>query len=295
VVLGAHHALHPLTRRGAGAIDDVADLRGADEGDGGDVRMLEQLVHLLGAAVHHVQHPLRCARLHEQLDQAHRRQGHLLRGLEHEGVAAGDGQGKHPQGQHRRKVEGGDAEADAQGLRVAVTVDATGHVLHGLTHEQRGNVGRVLHDLDATPDIAFGILEGLARIAGEDLAQFVVVLLEQGLVTQHQPRPLRHRHLAPALEGLARAGDSEVHLLGRGKGHLGEGLLRGRIQHRHRGVTAAVEELAVDEQGNLLAHFSSLLATCGTAPPHHGGPTGILTYRHGGGPARRIRRGRLLP
>jgi hypothetical protein len=147
--------------------------------------------------VHHTQHAFGSARLHEQLHQAHRRQGHLLRGLEHKGIAAGDGQRKHPQGQHRRKIEGRDAQADAQGLRKAVGVDATGDVLHGLTHEQRGNVGRVLHHLDAAPDIAFGVLEGLARIAGKNLTQFVVVLLEQGLVTHHQARALGHRDFAP--------------------------------------------------------------------------------------------------
>ena len=133
-----------------------------------------QCIDLLAAAMQHLQHPGRRAGLDEEFGQTIGRHRVLFRWLEDEGVAAGDGQREHPQRDHRREVERGDADAHAQRLNPAGGVDLAGDVLHRLAHHQAGDVGRMLGHLDAAPDVALGIGEGLAGFAGEYFRQLVV-------------------------------------------------------------------------------------------------------------------------
>ena len=70
---------------------------GAHERYGLDVRVVADGVHGHFAAVDHVQHAGRNTGFQRQLAQAHGHHGVLLGGLEHEGVARGDGHGEHPQ------------------------------------------------------------------------------------------------------------------------------------------------------------------------------------------------------
>ncbi|MNF76681.1 hypothetical protein D3C84_588010 [compost metagenome] len=217
--------------------------------------MGEQGVHLFAAAMDHLQHALGRAGLDEEFGEAVGGQRVLLGRLEDEGVAAGDGQRKHPQRDHRRKVEGGDADAHAQWLDPAGGVDLARDVFHGLAHHQAGHVGGVLDHLDAAPDITLGIGQGLAGFAGQQLAQLVVVLLEQLLVAQHQPGAFRHRHFAPALEGVLGAGDGGLDLLGGGLGRQGQDFLGRRVGDLDQLTGAAFAPLAVDQQRDCLGHL----------------------------------------
>ena len=70
----------------------LADGDRADEGNRPDVRVGEEGIDLLAAAMDHLQHALRRAGLEEQLGEAVGCQRILFGGLEDEGVAAGDGQ-----------------------------------------------------------------------------------------------------------------------------------------------------------------------------------------------------------
>ncbi|MNR01072.1 hypothetical protein D3C85_1168660 [compost metagenome] len=250
---------------GAGAVDVLADRHRTDEGDGADIRVGEQAVDHLAGAVQHLQHALGCAGLDKQLGQAVGGHGVLFRRLEDEAVAGGDGQGKHPQRNHRREVERGDADAYAQRLNPTGGVDIAGHVLHGLAHHQAGDIGRLFDHLDAAPDVALGVGQGLAGFLGEDFRQFVVVFLEQVLITQHQPGAIGHRHFAPGEEGGLGAGDGGLDLLGRGFRRQGQHLLGRRVGDFDEFAGAAFAPFTFDQLRDCLAH-RALHFRSGTGP-----------------------------
>src|SRR3954465_9919341 len=89
---------------------------GADERDGVDPGVVEDALHDLAAAIHEVHHAVRQVEAVEHLERDLLRQRHLLRGLEHEGVAARDREGQEPERHHGREVEGNDGRAHADGL-----------------------------------------------------------------------------------------------------------------------------------------------------------------------------------
>src|SRR5581483_5000567 len=123
MVLRAHHRLRALSGFGGPAVNLRADTRRADERDGLDVRVLAKATRHVGAAMNHVQHARREPGVMSQLHQHQRGRGVLLGRFQHKGVAAGDGDGKHPAGQHHRKVKGRDARAYAERLLEGIDID----------------------------------------------------------------------------------------------------------------------------------------------------------------------------
>ena len=105
MVLGAAERLHALAVARARLVDVAGDGRAADEGHRGDTRVRQECVHRVGVAVHHVEHAVGHAGLLGQLGQEQRRGRVLLGRLEHEGIAARDGVGQHPEWDHHREVE----------------------------------------------------------------------------------------------------------------------------------------------------------------------------------------------
>ena len=69
VVLGPAESLHALILRGARVIDVFGDGRGADEADRGHFRVVQQGVHRLLVAIHHIEYAVGQARLFQQLGQ----------------------------------------------------------------------------------------------------------------------------------------------------------------------------------------------------------------------------------
>ena len=154
VVLGAAERLHALTRRRAARVDVVGDRRGADEAHRLDVGMVEDGVDRLLVAVHDVQHAVGEARLLEKLEDQHRRGGIALRGLQDEGVAAGDRHRIHPQRHHGREVERRDAGDDAERLAVGMRVDLRPDIARELALQEMRDAAGELHHLDAARDLA---------------------------------------------------------------------------------------------------------------------------------------------
>ncbi len=187
VILRAHHALHALAGLAGAVVDVGADPGRANEGHRLDIRVIADHVHRIGAAVDDVEHARRHAGFHRQLGQAHGDHGVLFGGLEHEGIAGGDGHREHPQRNHRRKVERGDAGADAQRLQQRVGVDARGDVVGQFAQLQVADAGGMLDDLQPAKHIAFGIRQGLALFGGEDRRQLLHVLADQLLVLEEDP------------------------------------------------------------------------------------------------------------
>ena len=105
VVLRAAEGLDALAVRGALAVDVLGDGRGADEADGVDAGVVEDGVDGFLVAVDDVEDAVGEAGFFEHFGEEDGGAGVALAGLEDEGVAAGEGDGEHPHGDHGGEVE----------------------------------------------------------------------------------------------------------------------------------------------------------------------------------------------
>ncbi|MNO89743.1 hypothetical protein D3C76_812360 [compost metagenome] len=268
-----------------------ADLGRTHEGHGLDVRVVANQVHRIDATMDDVEHSLGYTGLQRQFNQAHGHQWVLLGRLEDKGVAGSDGHREHPQRDHRREVERGDAGAHAQRLHQGIGVDTVGNVIGQLTHLQVTDGGGVLDHLQTAEHITFGIRQGLALFGGEQGGQFLDVLADQLLVFEEDPRAGADRGLAPGLEGFLGAGHGGVHFLGGGEGYASQDFLSGRVDHVAPLGGARFDEFAVDEELDAWnagrGHFQFCLLSLGRVKPLglDGRAVGI-EFRRAGVPAR---------
>jgi hypothetical protein len=221
VVLGAAERLHPLAVGGSALVDVLRDRRRADEGDGGDVGVLEDRVHGLLVAVDDVEHALGQTGLGPQLGDEHRRRRVALAGLEHERVAARDGDRVHPHRHHHREVERRDAGDDAERLAEREDVDPGGRLVGVLPLDQVGDAAGELHDLEATLHLAEGVGDDLAVLVGDDLREVLGPGVDQLAEGEEGLGPLAQRSLAPRLERLGGAGHGRVDVALGGEDDLG--------------------------------------------------------------------------
>ncbi|AEK62597.1 hypothetical protein CFU_2770 [Collimonas fungivorans Ter331] len=230
VVLGAHHALRALAGFAGTAIDMGADSGRADEGNRLDVGMVAQHVGHLRAAMHHVQHARRQTGLLRQFDQEQRRRRVLFGRLQDEGIAAGDRYREHEARQHHREVERRDAGADAERLVDGVDIDAGGGIFGQFAQLQRSDGAGVLDHFQAAHHFAFGIRQGLAVLARNQLGQRRDVFAQQLLELEHDAHALRQRSVAPAGEGLLGVGYRVVDFSFGGERHARHYFLGRRIE-----------------------------------------------------------------
>jgi hypothetical protein len=118
VVLGAAEGLDALAVGGGGLVDVLRDRRGADEGDGLDVGVLEQRVDRLLVAVDDVHDAVGQTGLLPELGDGVDGRRVLLGRLDDDGVAAGDGDRHEPQRHHGREVERADDATTPSGWRI---------------------------------------------------------------------------------------------------------------------------------------------------------------------------------
>ena len=124
-VLGAAERLHPLAGLRRAGRDQPRRARLADEGDRVDAVVIEDRLDRLAAAVDEVDDAGReDLLLVDQLADPLGGSRIALRGLQQEGVAAGDRVGQEPERDHRREVERGDRGDHADGLADELDVDA---------------------------------------------------------------------------------------------------------------------------------------------------------------------------
>ena len=134
----------------------------------------------------------------QQLEQPHARGRHQAGGLEHEGVAGDDGQRDHPApGDHGREVERSDAGEHAERLAVGHGVVTGGDVHERLALGDHRSGDTHLATLDDLDDLAHGLVEVLADLAGAGVGKLVGVRLEQGLPLVEHLGALLHRQLRP--------------------------------------------------------------------------------------------------
>ncbi len=178
-----------------GCIDVFGDGRRANEADRLHPLIGEQHVHRFLVAVDDVQHAGRQPGFGQQLAEQHGRAGVLFRGLEHEGIPAGDGHRQHPQRHHGRKVERGDADADAQRLHQRVGINVATDIGGELTLEQVRDATGKLDHFQPAGDFALGVGKHLAVLAGDQAGDVVTTFFEQFLETKHDPRAHQRRRL----------------------------------------------------------------------------------------------------
>ena len=218
VVLGAAERLHPLAVGGAGLVDVAGDRRRPDERDRLDVGVDQQRVHGLLVAVDHVHHAVRKTGLLPELGDRDRRAGVLLARLDHHRVPAGDGDRDEPQRHHGREVERRDHGDDAEALPDRVDVDAGRGVLGEPALEQVRDAAGELGDLEPAGDLAEGVVEDLAVLAGDQLGDALLVAVEQLAELEQHLRALGERDGAPAVSPrLLGSGDHLVDQVGRGE------------------------------------------------------------------------------
>ena len=131
----------------------------------------QQLDRLL-VPVHHVQDSRGQPRLGKQLGEPQRAGGILLGGFQDEGVAAGDGDGKHPHRHHRGEVERGDPHAHAERLPEGMAVDAGPDVFREAPLQQVGDPAGELHHLHSPGQGAARVAQHLA-VLGRDQGRTV--------------------------------------------------------------------------------------------------------------------------
>ena len=149
--------------RGGPLVDVLRDRGRADERDRLDVGVVEQRVDGHLVAVDDVEDTVGQPGLGVQLgDQVGRARVALAR-LEHERVAAGDGDRVHPHRHHDREVERRDAGDDAERLAERVRVDAAGDLVVELALEQLRDAAGELDDLAAAHHLAAGVVDASCR------------------------------------------------------------------------------------------------------------------------------------
>ena len=250
MVFSAAERLHALSRRRAGAIDIFGDRRRADEAHRLNVRMGEDGVDRLLAAIDDIEHAGRATRLDEQFGQAQRAARHLLRRFEDEGVAAGDRHREHPHRHHGREVERRDAGADAERLAQRIAVDVGADVFAIFAFQEMRDAAGEFDDFQTALQRTEGVGMDLAMLVGDQSGELVGMFLDQFLETEHDAGAPQRRGRRPAGKGLLRGSDS-----GRDLHRASHGNARGDFTARrieHIGIAhAAFGRFAVYEMLNV--------------------------------------------
>ena len=228
--------------------------------------MGQDRVDRLLVAVDHVDHAVGHARLLGDLGDAHRARRVLLRGLEHEGVAAGERHREHPERDHRREIERRDAGAHPERLAERQKVDPGADVLAELALEQLRDAARELDHLDAAHDLALGVGERLAVLGADQVGQLVNLLLEQVLEPEHDARAAQRGDRRPFGQGFPCGLHRSIDLGGAGERHASRLLADRRIEDVAVTAARAGHAPAAEPVPNVLAHGAlTALARCASA------------------------------
>ena len=136
--------------------------------------MIEECVDCFLVAVHHAEHTVGKTGVPPQLGNERRYRRVSLRWLQHERVAARDGERKHPHRDHHRKVERRDPGDDPERLTDRVAIGVGRHLLRVSAREQVGNPARELDDFDAARDLAQRVGEHLAVLGGDQRGEIAL-------------------------------------------------------------------------------------------------------------------------
>ncbi len=184
--------------------------------------MREQGIDALLVAVDDVHHPLGQPGFQEQFAQPHRGERHFFRRLQHKCVAARDGDRKHPQRYHRRKIERRNSHAHADGMPAGFAIDIGGDILQALAHDQAGNAAGEFDHFDAALHTGPRFGRGFAMLAGDQCRQFIEMLADQFAILKHDPRAIDHRRFAPLRQRGGGGLHGAIDIVGPAQRHLGD-------------------------------------------------------------------------
>ena len=187
MVLRAAERLDPLAVGRAGLVDVAGHGRAADERHRVDVGVRQQGVHRLAVALDDVEDAVGEAGLLDQLGQNERGRGVLLGRLQDERVAARQRVGQHPQRDHDREVERGDAGDHADGLSHRVNVEAARHLRAVRALQELGDTARELDALEPAGDLTTRVVEHLAVLTRDDRGQLVAMRVDQVAEAEQHP------------------------------------------------------------------------------------------------------------
>ena len=261
MVLGAAEALHAFALGATGRVDVLGDRRRAHEADRLDTRVGDQRIHRLLVAVDHVEHARRQAGFDQQFGEPHRHRRVALRRFENERIATGERGRELPHRDHRWKVERRDAGHNAERLAQRIEVDAGAGARAELALEQVRDAAGELDHFEAALEVALGVGERLAVLAGEKFCERLELLLNQlQKLEQHARPPLRIGGGPRRLRRL-RIGDCLRDFRRRGEGDLGLHLAGVRIEYVAEAPGDALHLFAADEVADL-AHGPSPVSCC---------------------------------
>src|SRR5919107_2092351 len=152
--------------------------------------MFEDSIHDLPRPVDDGEDTIGQSRFGEKLAQPHRAHRRPLRRLEYVGVACPYSHRQGPQRHHAREVEWGYGCNHPQRIAPGGVVYALRHVPDRLAHHEGGHPARELDDLYAAPYLPGGVRGVLAVLEGDQIPEFLEVLLQERLEREEEPRPL---------------------------------------------------------------------------------------------------------
>jgi hypothetical protein len=199
--------------------------------------------------------------LEEKLGKPHRNRGIAFRRFEDERIPAGKCRSEFPHRDHGREIERRYAGHNSEGLSDGEQIDAGSGTLAELAFEQVRDAAGELDDFEAALDVASGIGNRLAVLAGQELGEAVEFPLDQfdqpaedaGAALRVRGRPgrlcgLGNRNCVP---GLGATGEGDPRL----------GFPGVRIEYVAEAAGSAFHPLAADEMTDLTHEASGSL--CG--------------------------------
>jgi len=159
----------------------------------------------------------------------------FLARFQDERIAARDGEGIHPERNHRRKIKRRDARADAERLEDRLAVDVAREVLERVAEEEGRHAAGVFDVFEPAIDGAARFDEGLAVFAGNGGAELVEVGLDELTVAKKDAGPLGDRGcLAPRGKRGLGSFDCSVCFSCATSGTFGNDVAGRRIEDRRR-------------------------------------------------------------
>jgi len=208
----------------------------------------EKRVHDLASAVDKIEHALWQPGFFQQFCNFDRRQRNFFARLEHERVAARDGDGIHPERNHRGKIKRGDAGANPERLADGLAINAARDILQNLAHQQRRHAQRKLDNLDAALHVTARFNQRLAVFARVAANEVLKIILQQHFEPAKDARPLHRRRFHPGRKRGVRRLDGGVHIRDRAGGTFSDDFADGGIENRRAG-DFWLKPFAADKKG----------------------------------------------
>ena len=235
----------------------MGNRRRADKADGLDIRIIKDRINRFLVAVDDVQNACRKAGLNEQFGNAHRHARITLGRLQHIGVAASQRRADFPQGDHGREVERGDARDNAERLAQRIDVDVRTCAISEFALEQVRRADAEFDHFKAALNVALGVGNGLAMLAGQKLSQRVIFGMNQfEEFHQNAGAALRVGGGPFGMRGLG-VFDGRAHFGLRGQRNAAQNRAVHRLEIFGRAAGCAGNMLAANEMSNFLHESSS--------------------------------------